>query len=340
MLTVVWQVEPQLLLETDWILYVLSLTGLRLEQVFDFRHRWVGTGAVIVTRGLARHGVSMREYLRRFAIAGHPVAVIHVGDEFSKSPVDFYDEAAFVYRQCERPGVSDRPHVHFLPVGYKNGLVAHLAPKPMAERRYRWSFAGFVGGRVSRRSMVRHARRLPGGFMELGTAFNDSARLPFDAYVKVLCDTQFCLAPGGNRLVESFRVYEAIKAGAVPIVEVLTRRKILGMIGRDLLSPHRMRTFGTWSLRYWREMAYWWRNRDLWTAVYGPDFPCPRVKHWRELPELLARLDPQACALEIQRFWAGYEQRLGAELRERVERQLRVAAQPAAPAAAAAVGAR
>lgn len=322
MLTLVWQVDPSSLLETDWIRYFIGLGGHPTIEVVDLHHQWVGPGAIVITRGETCDAVTTKAYLRRFAEAGHRVGVVHVGDEFSRSPVDFYEDAAFVYRQCERPGVSWRPNVHFLPVGFKNGLLERLESKPMAERRYLWSFAGFVRGRVSRRSMVRHAKRIPGGLLALGQSFNDSSRVSFDAYVKVLGDTKFCLAPGGNRIVESFRVYEAILSGAVPVVEVLTRRKILGMIARDVLSPARMRTYGTWSVRYWTEMAYWWRHPDLWERAFGPNFPCPRVKHWSELEHVLSRIDPVACAQAVKQFWTAYESRAGASLAELMSQYL------------------
>ncbi len=314
MLTLVWQADPAMMLESEWILRVIEMSGVAYEQVIDLHHQWIGPGAIVVTRGEPCDGISTHDYLRRFRDAGLSVGAIHVGDEFSQQPVDFYEAAAFVWRQTERPGVADRPNVRWFPLGFKKGLVQHLEPQPIAQRKLLWSFAGFVPGRLSRRSMVHHARRIPGGAMELGKAFNDSSSLSFDNYVRMLCDTKYCLAPGGNRHVESYRVYEAMMAGAVPVVEVLTVRKLLLKVIKDVFSRERSHTYTPWTWCYWQEIFWWLRHRDLWTEQFGPDFPCPKVKSWRDLPRVLDHTQLETLAQRVQQFWTDYQQRMGARL--------------------------
>lgn len=306
-LNVVWQCDPDKLLETDFLYHLLRRTGFAIRVVVDLKHEWTGAAAIVVTNGRAQNGVSMRDYLDKFRSQGLKVGVFHVCDEFSREPVDFYDRATFVFRQFVRPGVMHLPNVHYLPSGYKNGFKRHLAPKPIAERRYVWSFAGFVRGRLSRRSMIRHAQTIPGGTFNIGSSFNDSSALSFEKYVAMMCDTTFALAPAGNRHVESYRFYEAIVAGAIPVVEVQTIPKLLLSVVKDMLSPFRARTYGTWTRQYWREVGYWLRKPNMWTQVYGPDFPCPQLKSWRGLRRKLASIDPVACAASVQLFWAEYE---------------------------------
>lgn len=310
-LTIVWQVDPGALLETDWINDLITRAAIRagrpVETVIDLAHRWIGPGAIVVTRGDPSDGVSMCDYLGRFRAQGLGVGVFHVGDEFSASPVDFYAQAEFVLRQCYRPGVMDLPNVRFVPLGAKRGFHEHVVDIPILQRSRVWSFAGCVRGRLSRRAMAWHARRIPAGVISESSVFNDSSALGFPDYVRLLCDTQFCLAPGGNRVVESYRVYEAMDAGAIPIVEVLTVRKLLWTVARDLLSAKRRKTFGTFSARYWKEMAWWMGHRNFWTHVFGAAFPCPQVKSWRKLRGVIARADPLTLSAAVQAFWIDYQ---------------------------------
>ncbi|MGE0313980.1 MAG: hypothetical protein AB7P21_20415 [Lautropia sp.] len=313
-LTVVWQVSPDAILETDTIVELFERTGHRIESVIDLHHRWIGPGAVIVSDGLARDGIEMRDYLARFRALGLPVAVMHVADEFAQAPVDFYPQAAFVLRQCWRSEVMSAPNVVFVPIGYKKGFREHVEARPIAQRRYQWVFAGCVRGRLSRRAMAWHAKRIPGGLISESGVFNDSSSLGFPEYVKLLCDAKFCLAPGGNRLPETYRFYEALIAGAIPVVEVVTAPKLLWTVFRDLVSAPRRRTYGTFTRRYWRDVAWWLRHPDFWTEVFGPDFPCPRVRHWRELPDVVARTDVVACAAATTAFWEAWQARLHARV--------------------------
>ncbi len=313
-LTLVWQISPDAVLETDWIVELFERTGHRVETVVDLHHRWIGPGAVVVTDGNARDGIEMRDYLARFRALGLPVAVFHVGDEFARKPVDFYPQAEFVLRQCWRPEVMDAPNVVFVPLGHKKGFREHVEARPIAQRRYQWVFAGCTSGRLSRRAMAWYAKRIPGGLLSESSVFNDSSTLSFPDYVKLLCDAKYALAPAGNRLVETYRLYEAMNAGAIPVVEVMTVPKLLWTVVRDLLSAQRRQTFGTFTRRYWTDTAWWLRHPDYWAVVYGAEFPGLRVRRWSELRGLIERTDAVACAAATTAFWETYQARLVARI--------------------------
>jgi hypothetical protein len=46
---------------------------------------------------------------------------------------------------------------------------------------------------------------------------------------------------------------------------------------------------------------------SYWLQVYGANFPCPRCSDWTKLDQLLATIDPETKAKEIQAFWHGYK---------------------------------
>lgn len=318
----IWQVDPEQMLEAGWIYDLFAQAGLTVRSVTDLSHAVVQDGAIVISRGHDCGGASLKAYLQRFKASGYRVGVLHLSDEWSNLPVDFYPEADFILRNYYRPGVMDQPNVHFLPLGYKKGLQQHLHNKPLSERQHYWSFAGALGGKLSRRLMVQEAEKIPGGKSYIEQGFSSSETLSFEGYVRLMGDTVFALAPGGNQCVETFRIYEALEAGAIPIVEDPPTLVILKSIARELLQPKRIRELRVWRLNYWRHNYHRLTRPSYWTAAFGEAFPCPRISRWQDLDKTLQAIDSEALALEVQTFWQGYKASLVQTLKMLVNQTL------------------
>jgi len=107
-------------------------------------------------------------------------------------------------------------------------------------------------------------------------------RLSGQEYLSLIEDTVFVPCPMGNVHLESFRLYEALDCGCIPIVE---RRPWL----------------------------------DYFTLLFG-EHPLPTVSHWRDAPRLISELNQEGPAClqlkqdEIQDWWRSYREKLSSIL--------------------------
>lgn len=95
---------------------------------------------------------------------------------------------------------------------------------------------------------------------------------PRAGYLSMLARCKVAVCPSGAATSDSFRLYEAIDLGCVPVVE---RRTPDG------------------------------EDHHVWGLMYGDDFPVPVVESWDELPDLLpSLLDAwEGLSSEVQDWW-------------------------------------
>lgn len=178
-----------------------------------------------------------------------------------------------VWLQYPRPGVDNADG--YWPVGYAPGTRDAAAGAAGVARERRWCFMGQVThpSRVEAASVLRGVR---GGMLEPTTGFGEG--LPHDEYVQHLAGARCAPAPAGPCSPDSFRVWEALEAGAVPVTEGgAFWRQLLGGDppwpvvdgGWDPLSGHIDRVCANpyggaqpqaWWLRYRRDLAYLLRD--------------------------------------------------------------------------------
>lgn len=85
-------------------------------------------------------------------------------------------------------------------------------------KKYLWSFVGQVQN-PSRQVCVEVLKGLPDGFLLIADAFGGVGGLNYQDYLDIMCESKFVICPAGSMCVDSFRFYEAIECGAVPITE-------------------------------------------------------------------------------------------------------------------------
>jgi len=306
----IWQIDPHdpLIWERDWL--TLLLEAYDIEHVVDLKHEVVADRAIVVTPG----GRDAAGYLRRFRGAGHAVGVIHTGDEYFRSPVSFYPDAAFVYRNHDRPETLRFPHCRFFALGYRSGFTRDLNVRDIDAREYLWAFAGQV--KTSRAGMLRAAERIPGGHAHVSQGFGQG--LEITAYADLLANAVFALCPRGNFAVDCFRVWEAFEAGAIPVVEEEGRTPLW----RDLKRPPKFLRLHAWRPAYWSGNLPLAFRGSYWLAAYGEGFPCVRLRNWRNLGEALERVDAEATSRAARAWWTEYKRSLARRLGEDVERHL------------------
>jgi glycosyltransferase involved in cell wall biosynthesis len=179
----------------------------------------------------------------------------------------------------------NRARCHLVPIGY--GLPSNVPVVPFDQRRYLTSFLGSVvntPGRRPLRAVVGRPKtwtrtRLVQALREVearygadrvlvATTAGFQASLQHEtSYDAVMAQTQICVAPRGTTS-ESWRLYDALKAGCVviadrlprhaywdghPVIEIEDWRDLPALLERLLRDPAALRARSEAGLRFWHE---------------------------------------------------------------------------------------
>ena len=168
--------------------------------------------------------------------------------------------------------------------------------------------------------MLKSAGRIPGGRHYLTSGAFDSSEgpqpLPIDEYSKLLGDAVFALCPRGNQSLDCYRLYEALEAGCIPIVEDSGGANEW----RDLFSPCSFYRIRGWRARVLVKSLVHLFHCGYWRKVYG-DFPCPAINHWENLEMLLKRTDIERTSQRARAWWEAYKKQLRESVRKIVVSQ-------------------
>jgi hypothetical protein len=273
--TAIWQAErPN---EREWIDEIFG--PYIKEHVYDGNHSIALDNAILFDAFITERPVSYYEMFR-----GRHAFLVHFLDEFYDGGYERYTPFLGVFRKfwarafegdCIRP----------LPVGYCNGFRAPDSCKPASRRAYVWSFAGALG-KSTRPDAVRALRAIEpyrvhatDRFRIAGLAVSD-AELDPKAAAALLQDSAFAPSPMGNVNLECFRLYEALEAGAIPLLE--------------------------------KRLAF-----DYFTELLG-DHPLPTFYRWRDAAGFVSDIAKSPARMDgLQRecrdWWAGYKLKLSAD---------------------------
>lgn len=207
----IWQAQKEMLCETDWLREILSeinYTEIDDGQWNVFKDRSI----IVIPRG--RKG---KKYFKALQEKRYKFVVIQVGDETYSSKPKFYEKMPLVIRNYWHKMYGK--NVMAFPLGYMKGFWTK-SPQMLTskERKYTWSFAGQIE-KSTRREMILNMKKISNFKIHETGSFLDPNGLAVDTYHALLSDTLFVPCPKGFCNLDSFRVYEALEAGCIPIVE-------------------------------------------------------------------------------------------------------------------------
>jgi hypothetical protein len=211
---VVWQHPPTESWEADWLRYLLADVP-QGEPVVDTTHTVCFENMIVIDHRIAR---SAEPYYANASFQGCSVVLFHLSDEWYADDYSCYRWCDRVFRNHWTFMHADNRKVIFFPLGYKSGFARERAGKTAAERQYRWSFVGDAN-KSSRQSMLEALRPFDGHFVHLTSGFNAADALPTDRYREIMEESVLVPCPAGWQNLESFRTWEALEAGCIPIVE-------------------------------------------------------------------------------------------------------------------------
>jgi len=289
-LQLLWACDPQRQLERGWIHHLLSPWPLDEHHLAGSVQHWPqrlpGQPRVLVESGLLRlhrkpdpreleqQRCQRLERLAALAADGQ-FALVHLSDEEGFDGDELYPmlpRGTPVWRNFPHPrfaGLPESPQC--FPIGPRAEFLGPIHPLPSSKRPFPWAFMGTLWGGGSRRlATAVFLRGLPQGFFHGGRHFG--VGLPVDRYRDVLAQSCFALCPEGDRHLDTFRLYESLQMGCIPLL-VDVRSEAGPLLGPSCPLP----LFSCWqqALAYAQELLAqsaaldavqqrlqaWWRQR-------------------------------------------------------------------------------
>jgi len=168
---------------------------------------------VVVYSGIQREPspelVSLIKTPRRFRRI-----LVHISDEKLRHRNRVYSQFDVVLRNYFDPRMAWRKNVLFFPLGWTS-MFGPNNSSPGETSLHTWSFCG--AAKADRSVMLREFGSVEGGFHHLSSGWNSDDQLPPREVRKIYEDSTFVLCPQGNAHIDTFRVMEALQAGAIPV---------------------------------------------------------------------------------------------------------------------------
>ena len=142
--------------------------------------------------------------------------LVHISDEFCNDNLEIYEHPAvkLVIRNYIRT-IKTSKKIITIPLGYVNNRSLKGNFKKLSERKYTWSFAGSVD-KVGRGEMFQKLSTIEPNKIKLLQTWSAPTKEEANEYTSLLNESKFVPCPKGMNY-ETFRVYEALEAGCVPI---------------------------------------------------------------------------------------------------------------------------
>ena len=218
--------------ESSWLCYLFGDAVTSHIHDPKFERLPMFHSVIIVNPKTPESNVATNTYLQRYETAGIPYGLIHLSDEFLNCDYRFYQnlQCKFIYRNYWHTALC-KGKVSCFPMGYKIGFTDGLQEKQknVLLRKNMWCFSGNLKYRHPERVRgLQVFSVLPGGAcnIEQGDSFsNPITGLSTPDYQDLLTNSVFALCPPGNIHLDSFRIYEALEAGAIPITLTCTAQQ-------------------------------------------------------------------------------------------------------------------
>ena len=184
------------------------------------------------------------QYYIKCRQAGAKIILIHLADEAFLDLHDLYEFCDVVYRNYWSPVLALKKNVRFFPLGPASQIDRSVvdSERPMGQRGLAWNFLGDVA-KDSRKGMVEVFQGLSPHRTHLVADFFDQNKLGPSDYNSILSDSKFTLCPDGYSSRDTFRFWESIELGSIPIsIDTQGFRYFQNLLGCELPFPQ----FASW----------------------------------------------------------------------------------------------
>ena len=222
-----------------------------------------------------------KELYEKFSKKCSSIYLIHLGDEGGTEDTNLiYNYCKHVWRTFGLPKYFNNDKITCIPIGYKSG--PNFQNKEIIKRNFLWSFMGTIHG-ASRYDLIYQNQNLKPNFINKTSSFASGESLDSKKYYGILNDSIFIMVPHGYIHPESYRLYEALEAGCVPIIE----------------NPHNF-----------------YDN-------FLPKNPLIKINLWKESSEIIKKLFDEKNKLkeksdEINLWWKNYKKNLQNQFKSKI----------------------
>lgn len=231
--------------------------------------------------------------------------ISRINDDISKLPwvlfVDTGDEeSSFPWRNVKHPlmrvwmmlpRMNQHDDTHFkLPNGYRPTTRELLGTIGCQERSIDYSFVGQVNHERRKQCFdvaVQFMSLYPNSVV-IGTKGFGQEAVAYPEYMELMAKSKIVLCPSGIESPDNFRLYEALEAGCLPVVDAFSTN---------------------------------FKTSGFWRYVFGDDVPFPIVDYWDAFPDMIPGLlaDYPANANRCFAWWQQYKRKLKYQLLDDVK---------------------
>ena len=229
-LRIVWTADH--LNEVEWIRFLLA--PMRFEEMEDKRFERAVPNALYVVNSNHTPLHSIPKTFYDSVNQHNSVGLFHLSDEWFGEDYNYYRNFSFVIRTYSTRCLQ-HAGIMTIPLGFPNETNREGIGMPASQRSYLWCFFGNER-KGSRPDMLRTFRAIS------SQSPVPTSNLKKSDYDCILRQTTFCPAPMGNVVLETWRTYEAMENGCIPLVE----RRVFCDYYRDLFGHHPIPTFSNW----------------------------------------------------------------------------------------------
>ena len=150
----------------------------------------------------------------RLRLSCSKILLFHLGDESGANDLtEIYNICDFVWRTFCSNKYFKNDKIQCIPIGYKSGLIN----KNKDKREYKWAFTG-TPHKTSRHDLLYQLSDIKPFFCHKTEKFNTKI-ISVEEMSEILSSTEFIPCPNGFFHPETYRLYEALQCGCIPIVE-------------------------------------------------------------------------------------------------------------------------
>ena len=194
-----------------WIYFLLE--KIDFKKISDLGEINQNDSLIVVDSSIERK----KSFYMKLNLICSKIFLFHLGDEFSAKDVNsVYELCSHSWRTFCTNAYFNAKHVSCIPLGYKSGI--QVKKKINAQRTDKWSFIG-TPHKSSRQDLLFQLSKIKPHFIHSTKEFNDKSTINAYEMGEILLNTKFAPCPNGFFHPETYRVYEALECGCIPIVE-------------------------------------------------------------------------------------------------------------------------
>ena len=196
----------------DWVYFLLR----------DVKYTFINSEEEINkedTAIIVDSGIHFKEnFYKKINALAKKFFLFHINDEhLDKRSGPIYEYCDYVWRTCCSPKYFLSKKVKCIPPGYKSGFEKEFDINK--KRQFKWCFFG-TQHKSSRHDMNFQLEKIKPNFVNRIDKFADKKKsMNVNDMEKIYSNTSFSPCPAGFFHPESYRIYEALQCGAIPIVE-------------------------------------------------------------------------------------------------------------------------